>query len=811
MAILKSIHNSRQASDSRCSRKTIERIPERGFHSESSRKRRCHFIEQKKGVDLSLLAPHQISAGAVKNNIESFIGAIEIPVGAAGPLHIIGSDFEDSVIAPIAASEGALVASISRGAYAINLSGGVRTRFIKQRMNRVPVFHFSSMADADRFGSWCQSKLQSLKAIVRRYSCFAELVSITTRTIGRSASVNFSYQTGDAAGQNMTTTCTWHACQWLMNKWREETDIPIISHVIEGNGSCDKKVSFTNFLEGRGCEAVAECTIPASIFKRILKITPQQFYENFQRAQGHSSALGMIGFNINVSNLIAGIFTATGQDIACVHESSLAHLSIEVADDCLYACLQLPSLVIGTVGGGTKLPVQRTLLALLGCDGNGKVKRFAEIIAGFSLALELSTGSAIVGGQFALAHEKYGRNHPVDWMKQAELEETILPHFLSGFLGENTYQDLSVTQSHGFQVGDSILTELSKNNVKKFIGIFPYDLSFSSNGQRKTLKTMIKIKALDTEVQQIGVKMASTGSRELAENMRKFGLKTGFSNCHKKELALCQVSNKFFTDHMPTVYYTLRDDERELYMIISERIENAELADSTNDIRNWQKEHVIEVLQAAASFHSVWFDADHTVLEQEFHLEKRLTSKDYRAMRPLFSELLKNARNEFSEIINLHHFHSINKIIESIDEWTPVYCTLPATLIHNDFNPRNILFQNDGLRPKPYIYDWELACIALPQRDIIEFLCFVLPSQSRIGEFDEFIDHHRRQMEMICRRSFSQAEWMQGVRYSLYDFIITRLLFYLMAHTHKDYKFIDRVVNTSMNLLDELERELCTV
>ena len=32
--------------------------------------------------------------------------------------------------------------------------------------------------------------------------------------------------------------------------------------------------------------------------------------------------IGSIGFNVNVANVIAAIFTATGQDIACIVESA---------------------------------------------------------------------------------------------------------------------------------------------------------------------------------------------------------------------------------------------------------------------------------------------------------------------------------------------------------------------------------------------------------------------------------------------------------------------------------------------------------
>ena len=34
-----------------------------------------------------------------------------------------------------------------------------------------------------------------------------------------------------------------------------------------------------------------------------------------------TTASGVIGFNINVANILAAVFIATGQDVACVSES----------------------------------------------------------------------------------------------------------------------------------------------------------------------------------------------------------------------------------------------------------------------------------------------------------------------------------------------------------------------------------------------------------------------------------------------------------------------------------------------------------
>ena len=65
---------------------------------------------------------------------------------------------------------------------------------------------------------------------------------------------------------------------------------------------------------------------------------------------------------------------------------------------------------MATYGGGTGLATQREALELLGCYGQGKVHKLAEIIAGVALAGELSLAAAISSLDWVSSHETYGRN-----------------------------------------------------------------------------------------------------------------------------------------------------------------------------------------------------------------------------------------------------------------------------------------------------------------------------------------------------------------------------------------------------------------
>jgi hydroxymethylglutaryl-CoA reductase (NADPH) len=78
----------------------------------------------------------------------------------------------------------------------------------------------------------------------------------------------------------------------------------------------------------------------------------------------------------------------------------------------LYASVTLPSLIVGTYGGGTGLATQRECLEMLDCYGAGKVYKFAEIVAATVLAGELSLGSAVVAEEWVESHDQLGRNRP---------------------------------------------------------------------------------------------------------------------------------------------------------------------------------------------------------------------------------------------------------------------------------------------------------------------------------------------------------------------------------------------------------------
>jgi NADP-dependent 3-hydroxy-3-methylglutaryl-CoA reductase len=792
---------------------TLPKVPARGLYTEEARLDRLQYVRDNTDAKMERVAETTLEAKALVSNIEALIGSVEIPVGIAGPLHIKGGHADGLFYAPMATTEGALLASATRGATALSRSGGVNVRVIGQRMLRVPVFVLTDLNSALFFAEWVKDHYAEIVEQTRKYSNYANLVEVNTELMGRTVHVQFVYETGDAAGQNMTTTCTWQACQWIIAQMKPFAGIEFENFMIEANLSNDKKVTYNSFLKGRGVRVLAECLLTDEVCQKVLKVTPKQLFTAYNQFIGGSIASGMVGMNINIANVIGAIFTATGQDIACVHESSIGQLYLELTDDNeVYATLRLPSLVVGSVGGGTSLAQQKECLEMIGCAGQGCSHKLAEVIAGFCLALDLSTLSAIASDQFARAHEKLGRNRPVEWLKLGDLNADFFTRSMKSYYGRD---NILVEQVDTIQLeskGSSIITELTAHKINKLVGHYPFELKLA--GQSEIKRVMVKVKPLDDEVILMLNSMASMCDARLAHAYNEFKNSIGFKGCHKRELAVMSQTDPRFVNNSPTTYLTWQDDSREAYVIVQELMENMELMDSADDTSGWTQEYLQVAIRGIAEIHSIWYGKE-AELEQKDWIVDAPTAANMIEKTRLWEMLGAHSAEEFPEWFSESDLVRYRDRLYSLKDWYSEIDAMPKTLIHNDFNPRNIAFRRLPAMEKSEgkaqdskgalilcAYDWELATIHLPQHDLAELLVFTLQPDFNPLDVEQYIEQHRIELEVLADTRIDAQQWRRGFTLSLWDLVINRVPMYAMAHTFRHYSFMDRVQATFRNLLD---------
>jgi hydroxymethylglutaryl-CoA reductase (NADPH) len=275
-------------------------------------------------------------------------------------------------------------------------------------MQRSPVFIFDDALAAREFGHWVDANLAEIGGVAEATTRIGKLTSIYQYAVGPLRHLRFNYTTGDAAGQNMTGKATLAACEWIAAQYPGGA-----KYLLSGNMDTDKKHSQINTLVTRGKRVVAEATIRKEALKRLMGVDTAEMFAMRQVSNTGAMLAGSANNGSHAANGLAALFIACGQDAANVAESHAGVVYSQLlGNGDYYWSITLTSLIVGTVGGGTGLATQRECLEMLGCHGNGKADKFAEICAGVVLAGETSLSGAVLNGDWVSSHDRYGRNRP---------------------------------------------------------------------------------------------------------------------------------------------------------------------------------------------------------------------------------------------------------------------------------------------------------------------------------------------------------------------------------------------------------------
>tara|TARA_B100000131_G_scaffold77385_1_gene73992 strand:+ start:1280 stop:2431 length:1152 start_codon:yes stop_codon:yes gene_type:complete len=370
-------------------------------YSEKDTDNRLDWLKETTGFDYSNDLENQPED--LKGIIENHIGFMKIPMAIAGPLKVHGKYATDDFYVPICTLEGTLALSMTRGMIATHRSGGINVSHVKQELSRAPVFIFDDLKKSAKFMEWIDENFEKIKKVAESTTNHGKLLRVDQYPIQNFVVLDFILDTGNAAGQNMVTLAAKNSCDFIKEKTGAE-------FFLESGFNSDKKASARNMIMGRGHSVIAEATISNSLIRSVLDVKIENLKKYQEIGPTTTRLAGTEGCHLHISNALTAIYLATGQDTACVAENSIGHYQIEPLEDEVKFRLTLPSLTVGTVGGGTRLLPQHQNLKLLGCDtGDDASKKFAEIICASALCLEISLFSAIASHTFTKAHMKYGR------------------------------------------------------------------------------------------------------------------------------------------------------------------------------------------------------------------------------------------------------------------------------------------------------------------------------------------------------------------------------------------------------------------
>ncbi len=302
---------------------------------------------------------------------------------------------------PVSTYETPLFASIKRGVK-VSKVHPISVVVLSDCMTRSVIFQCKNVIEVERFLSFLDTHKTSgkMQEIVAKTSHHCKILNVESQVVGNLVYVRFVYDTGEAAGHNMTTIATNEIAKWLASNF--DGEVKYISN--SGNTCCDKKVSAINSISGRGKHVVAEVFISRQTCAEILKTTPEKMADLNIKKNFVGSMLGgsVCSANAHYANMLAALYLPLGQDVANIVEGSQGITYCEVnSDGNLYFSVNLPNIICGCVGNGKDLDFVRENLKTIGCikeDGgliDGASKRMAAIIGAVVLCGELSLMAAL--------------------------------------------------------------------------------------------------------------------------------------------------------------------------------------------------------------------------------------------------------------------------------------------------------------------------------------------------------------------------------------------------------------------------------
>ena len=407
-------------------------------------------------------------------------------------------------------------------------------------------------------------------------------------------------------------------------------------------------------------------------------------------------------------------------------------------------------------------------------------------------------------GRYFDSYTERGLISPVKQATNVRRDNSLSSALVSALEGSlqsrNRDPSLRITKVELFPMGgdDSIVAELTSWKRGSRPGLRRARLTTESrDGGASVRDVVLKSKPSDTDAIEVGEQVARLCGRQLGDAYATWRDHIGLTRGHLRELAIYEIDDQRLRNHVPAPLAVLRDDDRGEWVVALEHIDDAHVINAWQ--RAWNPSEIDASLRGLAALHAVWRDRWGTLMSESW-LAPRRNSAQMAKMLPLWSALAENARPVFLNWAGPALVKAHESLLCGIDRWwRPLEHNL-QTLIHNDFNPRNIMLRGPRGSLRLCAYDWELATIGAPQRDLAEFLCFTLAPETTADEALTWVQRYRGLLEEQTGTTIDPVEWDAGFRAALCDFLIDRLAMYAMIHRFRPQAFLPRVVRTWLTL-----------
>ena len=155
--------------------------------------------------------------------------------------------------------------------------------------------------------------------------------------------------------------------------------------------------------------------------------------------------------------------------------------------------------------------------------------------------------------------------------------------------------------------------------------------------------------------------------------------------------------------------------------------------------------------------------------------------------------------------------NNLPEIVEALNQY-------PQCFVHNDASPRNLCIRSakDGKERLACLYDWEISCIHVPQRDIAEFLTFVSEDGADANIITSYAEFYCKSLKQeliqlkscakLIEKMSNQEAFMRIFDFCMMDMLAVKIAAYgtSIGAFGVSFPFIPRIVRVSTSYIDSV-------
>ncbi|SMF65298.1 phosphotransferase [Pseudobacteriovorax antillogorgiicola] len=722
-------------------------IPARGDANEQSRLQRLNFLRERTAQPLSGLEHCYLDPADASTKVENFIGSIEMPVGVAGPLHFHGERVSGPIYAPFATNETSLVASAARGSKAMSMSGGVSTRVMRQSIRLNPLMIFENHKGANYFTRWLLDHKAEMADQIQDLFPEIDRVEIWPHSLGTKVHISLHYTLAESGSLSKVKQATWTFIQRCLDYMLPKESVTIENFVIDSSFQGDTPADRSPLFSGNGIQVIAEAMITEDVAQTILKSNLSEILAAYRHHQTNRNLNDCKHTHLGLNHTLPSLLMATGQSLSSMVDTCIGQFYVEPVDGGLYTSLILPRLDLETVGKGTSFGHQQQCLELIECHGPGKQGRLAEIVAGFSLALEVSGLASLAKSYFSVSRRSFLKNHPVECLRMEHLDKAFFTPILQTLEGTPGVLVESLSFSSEIMNQSYFAKHLIRRKLPKFVGLTKAKLRYRvGQGDTKYYTCVVKSLLSGQDVQLVIESITKNCGELLSSYISRYQEALPYRDCHEREWRINREPPKPLVEFLPKRPACYRQSKNDAYVVIMEDLGN-KIGSIIQDSKRIAEKLGVLHGQLRAHAHSDLYMP---------HIDQ------INVASILWGSLVVNGKFLFPEWYDDHLFQHQMNLLAKRDTWLPEWDACPKTMIHGRLNQNHMAFHNDRLT----LIDWSYSSWNIAQHDLIDFMIH-LHHQLDEELLNELSQAHWQALSESSERDLSQDEWQKQLRLAL--------------------------------------------